>query len=103
MFEFLHGWILYPFSELSHALQGVLAGYLASRAILKKEVSDALCAILVTIAFATYEITEKWQINDNASADFENFWVTAMATGLIYFGIRFGSKFIGSKYGDKNE
>ena len=96
MFEFLHGWIIYPFAEASHALQGVLAGYLASRAILKKEVSDALCAILITIAFAIYEITEKWQINDNASADFENFWVTAMATGLIYFGIRF----IGSKYGD---
>ena len=103
MFEFLHGWIIYPFAEISHALQGVLAGYLASRAILKKEISDALCAILITIAFGTYEITEQWKINDSAYQDFENYWLSAMATGLIYFGIRFGSKFIGSKYGDRNE
>lgn len=83
-FSFLSGWIIYPLAELSHALQGVLAGWLGSRAIIKKEVSDAIIALLVTIAFATYEITEKWQINDNASADIENFWLSAMGMGIIY-------------------
>ena len=92
MFEFLQGWIIYPFSELSHASQGILVGVLGARSILHKEVSDVLCALLITIAFATYEITEKWQINDNASADFENFWVSAMATGLIYTGVHFTNK-----------
>lgn len=83
-FSFLSGWIIYPLAELSHALQGVLAGWLGSRAIIKKEVSDAIVALLVTIAFSTYEITEKWQINDNASADIENFWVVCVITGILY-------------------
>ena len=85
--DFLQGWILYPASEAIHALQGILCGYLAGRSILKKEVSDALCAILVTIAFAIYEITEQWSIGDKAYQDFQNFWVVAVVTGLIYFGI----------------
>ena len=89
MFEFLTGWIIYPFSELSHALQGVLCGYLASRAILKKEVSDALIAILITAAFATYEICEQWKVNDSAYEDFENYWLSAMMSGMIYFVISF--------------
>ena len=92
MFKFLEGWVLYPFSELSHAMQGILCGWLGARSIIHKENSDALCAILITIAFAIYEITEKWQINDNASADFENYWVSAMATGLLYVGLHFINK-----------
>ena len=101
MFEFLHGWIIYPFAEASHALQGVLAGYLASRAILKKEVSDALCAILITMAFCIYEITEQWKINDSAYQDIENYWLSAIATGIIYFGIRVAYEhFHGSKHGE---
>ena len=83
--DFLQGWILYPMSEAIHALQGVLAGYLAGRSILKKEISDAACAILVTIAFAIYEGYEQWKIGDNAYQDFQNFWVVAVITGLIYF------------------
>lgn len=84
MFDFLQGWAIYPFSEAVHALQGVLAGYLAARAIFKKEISDAIVALLVTIAFAIYEITEQWSISDRAYEDFENFWLTAVATGIIY-------------------
>ena len=82
--EFLQGWLIYPFSEIVHALQGVLAGWLGCRAIIKKEPSDAICALLVTIAFAIYEITEQWKVNDSAFADFENFWISAMATGILY-------------------
>ena len=77
---------------MSHASQGILVGVLGAISILHKEISDVLCALLITIAFATYEITEKWQINDNASADFENFWVSAMATGIIYTGVHFLNK-----------
>ena len=84
MFEFLKTFIYYPFAAISHALQGVLVGYLAARAIFKKEISDALCALLITIAFAVYEITEQWKENDSAYVDFEVMWVTAMFTGLIY-------------------
>ena len=86
MFSFLHGWIIYPFAELSHALQGVLCGFLASRAIIKKEPSDALLAILITISFAIYEIREEWKINDSAYQDFENYWLSAMFTGLVCTG-----------------
>ena len=86
-FSFLSGWILYPLAELSHALQGILAGWLGSRAIIKKEVSDAIIALLVTIAFATYEGFERWRIQDNADQDLENFWVICVITGLIYAGI----------------
>ena len=85
--EWIHGWLIYPFSEIVHALQGVLAGYLGSRAIIKKEVSDAICALIVTLAFAIYEITEQWSIGDEAYADFQNYWIATIATGLIYFGI----------------
>lgn len=87
MFGFLEGWLIYPVSELVHALQGVLAGWLGSRAIIKKEVSDALCALLVTIAFATYETLEMVRIHDHGDQDFQNFWIVCVATGLIYAGI----------------
>ena len=82
--EFLTGWLIYPFSEIVHALQGVLAGWLGSRAIIKKEPSDAICAFMVTVAFAIYEITEQWSVGDEAFADFENFWIVCVATGLLY-------------------
>ena len=84
MLEFLNGWLIYPFSEAVHALQGVLVGWLAARAILKKEPSDALVALLVAVGFLTYEITEEWKINDSAYQDIENFWLSCVATGLLY-------------------
>lgn len=87
MFQFLEGWIIYPFSEASHALQGVLAGFLGARAIFKKEPSDALVALLVSIAFCTYEISEQWKVNDAAYQDIENFWLASMGSGLIYTSI----------------
>ena len=37
------------------------------------------------IGFAIYEITEQWSIGDAAYLDFENFWVFAVFTGLIYY------------------
>ena len=86
-FSFLSGWIIYPLAELSHALQGMLAGFLGSRSIIKKEVSGAICALVVTVAFATYEGFERWRIGDNADQDLENFIVTMTMTGLIYTGI----------------
>ena len=92
MFEFLRGWLIYPFAEISHSLQGVLCGFLAARAILKKEVSDALCAILITISFAIYEGYERWRIGDNADQDFENYWISAVACGLLYTGLHFINK-----------
>ena len=92
MLDFLQGWILYPISETIHALQGILAGYLGARSIYKSQTSDAICALLITLAFAIYEITEQWKIDDSAYQDFENFWVTAVGTGLIYFLIIFISK-----------
>ena len=87
--SFLHGWIIYPFSEAVHSLQGILCGYLGARAIFKKEVSDAICALLIAIAFAIYEITEQWKINDSAYLDWENFWLSAVGTGLLYTVIHF--------------
>ena len=95
MFEFLKTFIYYPFAAISHALQGVLVGYLAARAIFKKEVSDALIALLITIAFAVYEITEEQDVHDHAYVDFETMWVTAMATGLIYTIIHLWWSFFG--------
>lgn len=83
MLEFLHTFLLYPASEVIHSLQGVLAGWLGFRAIEKKEPSDAICSLLVTIAFATYEGFERWRIGDAADQDLEVFWVTAVITGLI--------------------
>lgn len=82
--DFLSGWILYPFSEVVHALQGVLCGFLGTRAIFKKEISDAIVAFILLTGFAIYEITEQWKVNDNAYQDFENFWLTAVATGIVY-------------------
>lgn len=84
MFGFLEGWILYPASELIHALQGVLAGWLGCRAIIKKEPSDAICALVVTVAFAIYEGFEMIRIHDKGDQDFQNFWVVAVATGILY-------------------
>ena len=84
MFEFLQGWVVYPFSEASHALQGVLTGFLAARAIFKKEPSDALIALLLTVGFCVYEITEEWKINDSAYQDIENFHLAAVSTGIVY-------------------
>ena len=87
MLDFLNQFILYPFSEVVHSLQGLLAGYLASRAIIKKEVSDAICALLITLAFAIYETLEMVRIEDHGDQDFEVFWSTAIFTGLIYLVI----------------
>ena len=87
-FSFLIGWIKYPLAELVHVLQGALAGWLGCRAIIKKEPSDAICALIVTLGFAIYEVTEKWQIGDDASSDIENFWVICVLTGLVYGGIQ---------------
>ena len=84
MFEFLKTFIDYPNAEIIHALQGVLAGYLATRGIFKKEISDPLCALFILIGFAIYEGYERWRINDKADQDFEVFWVAAILTGLIY-------------------
>ena len=84
MFEFLQGWLIYPASELIHALQGVLAGWLGCRAIIRKEPSDAICALLVTVAFAIYETLEMVRISDHGDQDFQNFWVVAVATGILY-------------------
>ena len=92
MLDFLQGWILYPVAEAIHALQGVLTGYLAARSIHKRQTSDAVCALLIMLAFAIYEITEQWKINDAAYQDFENFWITTIGTGLIYFVVIFISK-----------
>ena len=82
--SFLAGWIQYPISETAHFLQGVLTGWLGTRAIFKKEVSDAIVAFLIFSAFSVYEITEQWKVNDSAYQDFENFWVAAMITGIFY-------------------
>ena len=83
-FDFLLTFIDYPNAATIHALQGVLAGYLITRAIFKKEISDSLCALFIMIGFAIYEITEQWKENDAAYEDFEVFWVAAMLTGLVY-------------------
>lgn len=93
MFDFLQGYLLYPASEIIHALQGVLVGYLGARAIFKKEVSDSIIALLVTIAFATYEGFERWRILDNADQDLENFWLSAVGTGLLYTMIHFWRRY----------
>lgn len=84
MLDFLQGWLIYPFSEAVHALQGVLVGWLAARAIFKKETSDALVALLVMGGFCVYEITEQWKINDSAYQDIENFWLSAIAIGILF-------------------
>ena len=82
--DFLAGWLSYAISELSHGWQGALCGFLGTRAIFKREISDAIISLLLMIGFAIYEITEQWKINDAAYLDFENFWVFAVFTGLIY-------------------
>ena len=92
MFEFLTRFIDYPNAEIIHALQGILAGYLATRGIFKKEISDPLCALFILIGFAIYEGYERWRINDEADQDFEVFWVAAMLTGLIYTVVHFGRR-----------
>ena len=86
-FDFLEGWLIYPFSEAVHAGQGILCGWLGSRSICKKEVSDAIIAFLLMVGFAIYEITEQWKIDDAAYKDYENFWLVAVFTGLIYAAI----------------
>ena len=87
MFDFLSGWLSYPVAELSHIWQGALCGWLGTRAIFKKEISDAIVSLLLLIGFAIYEITEQWAIGDKAYLDFENFWIFAVFTGLIYLVI----------------
>ena len=100
-FDFLQGWIIYPLSEAVHALQGVLTGFLATRGIIHREISDAIIALLLTAGFAIYEITEQWKIGDAAYQDFENFWLTAVVTGLIYVVIHLWRKHIwGRRYGE---
>ena len=95
MFEFLKTFIYYPAAATIHALQGVFVGYLAARAIFKKEVSDALCALLILIAFAIYEIAEQWKKGDSAYLDFEAMWFTAVITGLIYTVVHLWWSFFG--------
>ena len=92
MFDFLTQFLRYPDAEIIHALQGVLAGYLATRAIFKKEISDVLVALVITLGFAIYEGYERWRILDNADQDFEVFWVAAMVTGLVYTAVHFGRR-----------
>ena len=92
MFEFLKTWLLYPAAATIHGLQGVLCGLLAARAIIKKETSDAICALLIAIGFFTYEIMEQTKINDNAYLDIEAMWVMAVFSGIIYTGLHFIGK-----------
>ena len=99
--ELITSWIKYPFSETVHCLQGVLTGWLATRAIFHREISDILVAILIATSFISYETLERWRIGDNADIDVMNFWIAAMATGFIYWIIRLyrkyrtGGRFIG--------
>ena len=78
-FSFLISWVKFPLAELSHALQGVLAGWLAARAIFHKEVSDALIALLITANFSIYETLEMVRIKDSGDLDLENYWLSAIA------------------------
>ena len=64
--------------------KAIACGWLGTRAILKKEISDSIVALLLLSGFAIYEITEQWSIGDKAYQDFENFWLTAVATGIVY-------------------
>ena len=84
MFDFLKTFIYYPTAATFHALQGVLVGWLGARAILNKEVSDSIVALLVTVAFLAYEISEQWKIDDSAYLDIEFMWTAAVFTGIIY-------------------
>ena len=94
MFDFLKTFIYYPLAASSHALQGVLVGWLGARAIIKKEVSDAITALLIAIAFFSYEITEQWKVNDSAYLDIEAMWATAMLAGAIYAVIHLWRKYV---------
>ena len=82
--DFLQGWIIYPFAEFAHAIQGLAVGMLSSRAIISKNESDAIVALLWTVAFLSYEISEQWKINDSAFQDIENFYLAAVASGILY-------------------
>lgn len=83
-FDFLKGWIFYPFAEFAHAIQGLAVGMLAARAIISKNTSDAVISLLWTVAFLAYEISEQWKINDAAYQDIENFYLAAVASGILY-------------------
>ena len=95
MFEFLKTFIYYPVAAIVHGLQGILVGILGVRAIIHKEVSDAIIALLIAISFFTYEITEQWSIGDHAFADIEVMWMMALLTGGIYAVIHFYGKHYG--------
>ena len=87
MFEFAKTFIYYPVAASFHALQGIIIGWLGVRAIISREISDSLTALVILVAFLAYEITEQWKINDSAYLDIEFMWTSAMITGVIYGAI----------------
>ena len=97
--SFLSGWRDYPIAEFFHGAQGVLAGWLGTRAIFKKEPSDALIALWIMLAFGIYEGYEMARIHDHGDQDFQNFLLFAMTTGIIYMIIHLYRKWeINSKF-----
>ena len=97
MFEFLQTFIYYPAAAIVHGLQGALVGILGSRAIIHKEISDAIIALLISLSFFAYEITEQWKINDAAYLDIEVMWMMALLTAGIYAVIHFWGRHYGSQ------
>ena len=84
LLNFLTDFVKYPAAEIIHWLQGIITGWCAAHGLWKKVSSSAIVALVITISFISYEVTEQWKVDDSAYRDIENYWLMAMLTGIFY-------------------